>query len=315
MKLEKLISLFEKILIIAVICMLIFFGFSNIILTAVFSDTRYDGYSEKINYVLDNVCINIGLLFLFFIIITKILPKYAKKTNIYLIAFIHFLLGIFWALFSKAPSRADQLMVTEIAKEFINGNFSKLNPGGYLCHHPMQLSIVYYVKWIYTFFGTQDDVIFFVLNSLYTMITFIYIYKISILIFDKEKIENNLKIFIFGFFILDILSIFIYGNLMGLAFSIVSLYYLFKYYKFNKKIDLLISVIFMIFSMSIKSNFLVYYIGLAISLIIYGLKNKSKSKLLISIIAIIMIFSGYKTIEFALVKNTEKNYRKRNFKR
>ena len=213
---------------------------------------------------------------MFFIVITKLLPRYVRKVNIYLIAFIHFLLGIFWALFSKAPCRADQLMVTEIAKQFLNGDFSTLNPGGYLCHHPMQLSIVYYAKWIYEFFGIQDNVIFFVLNSLYSMITLIFVYKIGILIFDKEKVENNLKFFIFGFFILDILSIFIYGNLLGLACAVVSLYYLFKYYKFNKKINLLVSVIFMIFSMSIKSNFLVYYIGFAISLIIYGLKNKCK---------------------------------------
>lgn len=308
MKLEKLVESFQKIINFIVVFILILLGIVSGILTGVFVDAKYDAYSENITYSLDNIFVNIFGVILLIIIMSIALKRILKNKGIFIIAFIHFLLGIFWALYAKSPLRADQLMVSEIAKQFLSNNYQSLDVGGYLFHHPMQLSIVYYIELIYTIFGTQNDIILWVINSLCSMITFIYLYKIGTLIFDKEKISLNLKIFIALFFLLDLLSIYVYGNLIGLTFAMIALYNLFKFYKTGKIKNVFALVIFMILSIVIKSNYVIYFIAISISLIIYTIKNKKIKSFVIVLASIIVIFTGYKVINYSFVMITEEKY-------
>ncbi len=303
---NKIINLSEKF--ISVLFLILMFGIGSAvtIFTTYFPNNYYE-YCETVSYRVDWILINIiGIIFILGImwVISK---NIVNKKSIYFIAFIHFLLGIFWSLYSKTPARADQLMVSEIAKQFLENNFVSLQEGQYLFHHPMQLSIVYYIEIIYSIFGTETYIIY-ILNSLYTMISFIFLYKIGEIIFDNDNQKKYMKIFLSGMFLLDILSIYIYGNNIGLMLSIISIYNLFRFYKVNKIKNIVCSCITILMAMVIKSNYLVFFIALSISLVIWGCKEAKRKNWIIVISFIVVVLCGNKLINFGIVKYTEKIY-------
>ena len=137
--------------IIAIIMILL--SIAAFIKTAQFTNS-YNVYDENIIYVNDNILINILGIALFIGVIFIIYKMAEKVPNKYLligVISIYSILSIIWIIISKTPLRADQKVVEEIARQFIDGNYGILEKGQYLYYHPLQISIVFFIELIYNF--------------------------------------------------------------------------------------------------------------------------------------------------------------------
>ncbi len=302
---KKVLSFFSKTVVIAcviIISLLLIFAITQ---TAQFTNVNSFDFSEFIEYVKDNIFINILLVILFLLIIGLLsyLTKNMKKSIIFILIF-HLILGCVWVLISKSPLKADQKYIEIIAKQFLNNNFYALENGAYLYYHPHQLGFIMYIYWIYEFFGV-NKIIPMMLNSVYSVITLFFLYKITKIIFNKEEVTANVRLFILLFFTLDLLATFFYGNIIGLMFGTISIYYLIKYIETNNDYNLIVLIITMILAIILKMNFLIYFIGLAIILIMNSIRNHSLRKFGIATLSIVFILIGCTIINGVLRYNIE----------
>lgn len=303
---DKVLSVFQKIVVIICAIIILYLCFSSIIFTAKFINPDSFTFNEMIKYFDDNVIVNICLVSLL-IIALAFLSKLSKnkKYVIYFIVVIHGILGILWAFYAKFPIKSDQKFIDLIANQFLQNNFFALERGAYLYYYPHQLGIVVYIFLVYKIFASTNVLIPMVLNAIYSMIILLFVYKITKLIF-KDDIANNLIWFISGFFIFDLRSTFIYGNIIGLMFAIIAIYNLFKFMQDNKKINIVIAIFSMVLAITLKLNYLIFFIAFSMTFVMYEIKNKNGKMLLNACLIILLIFAMFKFLDFGMKSIIEK---------
>lgn len=83
---------------------------------------------------------------------------------------------------------ADMAETDRIAKEFLNGNFSALQPGAYLHSYPHNIGITLYLSVVYSIFSSNLFVPR-IMNILFTTLISLLIY----LIYHELKSKKNKK--------------------------------------------------------------------------------------------------------------------------
>lgn len=285
---------------------LIIIGLCALVKTAYF-DNSYNEYSEKILYKTDNIIINIVsviLLLLTMFCIYKFTYKIKNKYIFICVLIIYSILSIIWVCFSNTPLRADQRVIQEIAEQFIQGDYESLMEGQYLCYHPLQLGIIYFLEIIYrVFFGT-NPLIYKMLNIIFSVITMIYIYKLSEIIFKNDKVQRVLSILLLGNVILVFLNVYVYGNTIGLMLSLIAVYYVLKYLEIRKIRYLIITTISIVISIIVKSNFEIFLIGIILMLLFDTIKKFDYKAIIATVMMIILVLMANK----AIIKITELRY-------
>ena len=264
-----------------------------IIKTATFTNS-YNVYNENIIYEEDNIFQNIGLLILAILLlygISKLLQNVKKTYLLVGVLITYVILSILWILFSKTPLRADQKVVEEIAKQFMNGNYGTLEIGQYMYNHPLQISIVFFIEIIYRITGITDPIIFKFCNVIFSTISILYLYKITGKLFKKDMIQKIFLILIFGCFILELFNVYVYGNIVGLMFGVIAIYYTMCFLENRKIHNLVILTISILCSVILKSNYQVYLIGIIITLML-DLFKKIDIKIIASVAIIILLYIG-----------------------
>lgn len=297
-KLKKKKINFETIFIrsISIIAILISVGICclNFCITAYF-DVPHNQYSENITYRFDNIFINLLLLplafgVLYFII--NLCKKIKVSKLLYIVLTIIFIFGIYYVNCVKAPARADSWFIGDIAREFNEGDFSQLSPGSYLYMHPLQLGVIYYTQLIFKFFNTSNILAFQNFNALITILCFFILFKITNYIFKNEKINKIICFLMLGFIVLPFYNILVYGNFPGLLFALIAILYTLKYLDTHNLKNLIILVLSISISIALKSNYLVYLIGILITLFFDLFKNFKKKTIIGMAFCLIIYFSS-----------------------
>lgn len=293
MKLKEIIpKLGINVVLILIIIILAIFATGALICTGVFSN-EYINSLENITYKFDNIIVNLILIVIatFIIyIISKIFAKIKPKYVLIGAIAIYALISISWILFSKAPLRADQQIVENVARNLIQGNFIDFNKGMYMGYHPLQISIVVFIEAIYRIAGNfANPIIIKFLNVIFQIIAFIYIYKITGLLFKSETVQKTVIVLLLGCFVFMLWTTLVYGNILGLMLGIIAIYYTLKYLEEKKFKYLIFMSIAIILSVIIKSNYQIYMIGIIITLLL-ELFKKIDIKIVVTVIAILGIF-------------------------
>lgn len=149
-----------------------------------------------------------------------------SKKMFYIIGFIHVLLNICLVFVLSLQPTGDQYYMTWIASDMIGGNYSQFEPYGYMNLYPFQYSFMRYVKLIFTFFGADNYYALQILNVLYLWLIMFFIVKNTKFLFERE--QYHIGFILMLFFPLSFYVIYIYGNLLSLALSLASAYYLLR---------------------------------------------------------------------------------------
>ena len=259
--------------------------------------------SEQTFFLKDNLLLNIGCTAVFVLLIyllsrCKFTKNIINKINCnnklfdiiqYILLAILFMVGFAWVYGTQIFPESDQHLLTSAVLNFKNGDYSAFEKGGYIemCTNQIGIFLIYYLlSFIF-------DNHFFLGLQIVNVISVLLIYK-SLSDIAKELGHSNfVRLLIilsaFAFPILIIYCWLIYGNMIGIAFILLSIKYELRYFKEFKIKYIIHCSIFLTIALMAKSFSLVYMIGMLIYALFKIIDNR-KIKGLFIIVAIVLAF-------------------------
>lgn len=173
----------------------------------------------------------------------------------------------------------DQQHVAEDAAAFLAGDFTDLQPGGYVYLWPFQTGVIVYYWTLSYLFGSLNITAFQLVNILLIAFTYILLARILGLLTGENK-KMKCAVLITAAFFLPYLfyAVFIYGNVVGLFFALAACYFAILNLKNSKWYLPFLCGFCMATAVFVKSNYLIFFLGILIFLAGSVLKNIGKNK-------------------------------------
>lgn len=310
---KKFSNVSVKLLFILAGIILIFIFLFSLSFTGKFYNKLYN-YTESMGIERDNILINgafvVIAIFLIYFIYKKILSKINSKVLLAISIIIVGLVGLFWVNYLKVEPTADQKMVYEFSEKFLEKDYSILNKGQYLFLHPLQLGIIVLLCGVYKIFNISSPLVFQNLNIIFVILSNILLYKIANILYKNEN-TNKILLFLFMLFIiLPMLSVLVYGNIIGLMFSLLSIYFVLKYFENRKIRYMFLSPITMMIAIAFKENCKIILIAICIILFLDFLNEHKKGAILGIVLMITLGEIIYPAIFFIFGKISKKEINK-----
>ncbi len=250
---------------------------------------------EKTEYHIDNwflniICIIISIAVIVFVKRKNIkINKKTKKILLIVGIAIWTLLAFFWIFSTQLRPRADQKYIYRAAIGMVEHDFSEFKQGGYINSNPQQEGMLLLEYFIALISKKYMGIIIQFLNIFALLAAFYAIYKITQEIFQKGNNSIATLVCLLLFIPIFLYITFMYGNIFGLATSMLALLFEFKYLKKEKWYYIVLSGVLIALSIKLKSNYLITLIAMIIIYIIDMFENK-KAKNIIAIISILLIY-------------------------
>ena len=227
-----------------------------------------------ISYVLDKIKISEKLKIVLIII------------SIILYAGIQF----FWISKSIAIPYADSEQLLVIAKEFLGQTGLSQYCANYIQYYPQQLTLSAIIAFLFKVFNTTSYVFLQNINVISNVFSVLGLYAIC-KENSKEQKMNSVLFFIINLTFIPVimLSTFVYGDFIGLAFAIWAVYFGIKYSKTNEIKYVVITAILTSVSCLMRMNYFIIAIAIAIYWFISTIDKEEKSKKDIGIFAISLL--------------------------
>lgn len=228
------------------------------------------------------------LIGLSFITMQPIIDKFNPRIFLTIIIILFFVISLYLIYHSSTFLRqSDPKNCLEVASHLNNGNFVDLKKEKYLGWYPYQ---IYWITFLRPLVRISNSVKFFYfLNLIYQCIIFIIFYKITKSFTNKVAVLNNVSLMLLCFLPNIFNILFIYGNVPGYMFFLLSLYFLLRVLKGEDRIFLMIfSVLTAYF---IKNNYLIGIIALIITVLITNLAIRKKIVTVIITVGLAFIIS------------------------
>ena len=197
-----------------------------------------------------------------------------------------FLLPVLWVLSTGFNSWADSAHVQEAAFGLINGDYSEFMPGGYIEKWPNQIGLVLAEAVICRLFGENSGLVFQLINAMC-----IPIISVSLAVFTDSRF-HQLCVLVLSVFCFPLLfsTSHIYGNIPGLALSLLAFALLFELVEKKCIVKGLFSALLIAMACLVKQNYIIFLIAYCIIGIVMALKNKKASIAIMAIVAVALSF-------------------------
>lgn len=272
---EKLVAFFCAVLFI----ILAFISIGSILTTSSLNPYDMNKFiNENIVIIQDSVLLNVAVIavFIFLLKFLKGLEKYIsiKVVSIVLILYVT-VLGIVWVTAAQPIPRGDSQTINQTAQMIINNDYSALQgPQSYYQFYPFQTGFLFICEMFTRLFGIGNYTALAIINVVWLDAAYIALLWITKIVFDNRKTEL-LTIFLLAACLQPILfCTFIYGNLMGLAFSLWAVLLVLLYFKTNKKRLMLISAVLIAVAILVKENYSIVLIAMCIMLFLHFIKSR-----------------------------------------
>lgn len=166
-----------------------------------------------------------------------------------------------FVLSSQNMPRADQQRVLECASEIVQGNYSAYAVGNYLYMCPHQNGIVLFCYLLCRIFGEKNFLLFQMINVLAVNYTYYFLYQYWKKYMPESR-RGEIMAGIFLFFPITLFTNYVYGFSIGVMFAVCSILYQQMYFKDREKKQLLLSIVFIALAYCMKSNYLIFAIGI-----------------------------------------------------
>lgn len=240
--------------------------------------------------------------------------KVKKRLRIILIVsfcLIYFVCQVVWINYANVIPRADQLRVYNTALEMQKGE--NITNKQYLELFPQQLTLAHFWSIIFKIIRFNDVKVIQYMNAFSNVISLLFISIIA----KKIDKNSNQSVIVAGtifvlFFAISLLSTFVYGDISGMMFALISMFFIMEYEDKKKKRYFFISALCMAMGNIIRMNNLIILIAICIYLFLNIFKEKQPIKknmisfLFIIIYIVIAIMPG-KCIKTFLQQKYELN--------
>ncbi len=268
---QDVILVLMKCLLLIISVVILIIGISSIFVSAHLDNTFYHQSEDTFyTYSVGIVPALVACALLIFIYLFS--ANFFKKIEspIYMLLLLIFCGVLFfgWINALKLYPLADQEMIYKMASDFLKeGNLGiYLAQGQYLFYYPFQFGLVLFVTIFFKIFGANFMVIEYV-NCVCTLINIVLLYKISNRIFDgkNQKILILLELLFAPYWMF--FNVHFYGNIIGLSFALLAVYLSILFTKNGKLKHIIFSGFFIALAIIIKTNYLIFLIGIIIYLV------------------------------------------------
>ena len=291
---------------------LFFFTIAIAILTlqSLFS-TAYIASSEKTYYAADKPFRHFVVFILLVISMSVIryftskLPNRDMLDKIGVVVLLVISVGVSYVIFKNTQlyPRSDQRLVLLAAAQLREGDFSSMEPGGYLALWPHQMGATLYQYFLSFLIGPNNhignQIWNIVMLGLFQVIFFLLIKRIF------AQLSHSSTMFgIVSFLPLTFYVSFVYGNIAGLAFSTLAIYMFVRYTEEHNLAFASIAVIALWISILMKGNYLILLIALGIYLLVDYITTMEKKSLALVLVLVLCYFSSNLFVHVATQKIT-----------
>lgn len=255
-----------------------------------------------------NIAISIGIaiaIVLFSYLLEKIkTPKKIRIAVIILLLVLYGLAQVLWIQNTVGTQFADSQTVIITAEEIFNGQ-ENLTYRNYIQYYPQQLNLALTFTAVFKLFNSTNIENLQYLNIVANVLTILGLYAITFEIGKKIKINKIIFwIISLSFIPVILLSMFVYGDFIGLVFAIWSVFFAIKYKKCKKKRYFLLTSILIMLACFIRMNYLVLVIAIAIYWLMDFLEKEGRNKKdLIKLIISIILLVAITIIPNKIIKN------------
>ncbi|MGN1159533.1 MAG: glycosyltransferase family 39 protein [Lachnospiraceae bacterium] len=199
-----------------------------------------------------------------------------------------FTIGIFFICLLRAYPTCDGGALSEIALEFMDGNYSALKQPNYLYIYPFQLGMTGLIQLVYSIFGRNNYIVLQIINLLGALGISYALYRSTQLLFEDDRINRFFVLLMIGMFPLHLYISFVYGNILGLCFSSLAIMHEILFMKTEKWKYMIYSGIMIGLGILFKSNSTVFLIAMEIVLLLYCILKKRLKVILACIVILVL---------------------------
>ena len=182
--------------------------------------------------------------------------------------------SLFWVVSTQFIPGADQYRITWGAYELHIEDYSKYQPGEYFEKYQNQYGIVL-LNYLFSFFLGSSNYMAFSLFNIAALLFFYY--ELSELCGDFEfGRASQLAVILIGFAFYPLITYtsYLYGTLGGLALGVAAMDMEMKFFKTHKRKYEILCAVCIMFSVVIKSNYLIFLIAVAICAAVEVIRQK-----------------------------------------
>ena len=269
---------------------------------------------NKIIYLVELILVS-GAIYLVCKLIKKNSSKIKKKYIIFgIILFIYIVLQIIWVNVRQASPLSDQEAVYRLAKtmtedrveEYITNTScygGALSTDTYFERCNQQLTLAFIWSLLFKIFNSTNFIIIEYFNIFCNLLLAVEIFLICEELQEKYKINKYLAMVLYlTFFTIPLLTTFIYGDLSGMAFAMLGVYFIMKYTREDKIRYAIYSAVLMAIAYMLRMNILIFIIAMILYLFLDLISKKDKFNILLSKTIIIVSFIIIAIIPATLIK-------------
>lgn len=263
------------------------------VLAMISTSALTDDISEETYFIGDNVLVNIFAVSVFVFFLIRLGKSGAGKflgnkkcTGALLV--ILAIIAFAWVYMSRYTPRSDQMAVYAGVRAIREGDFSGFAKGEYFSKYPHQMGLVYlYCLWSFIF-GAQNLLAFQCLNALGVICFYKKLGDICVHLGMGEAYRGYMLIFGIVFYPLVMYSSFIYGNVLGLAFSVAAIDYEIRFLKNDNKFCGVLSILFIMLGIFAKKNYEIFLLAMLI-LAVFEIAKKKRTLGFVYIVCLVAV--------------------------
>lgn len=260
-------------------------------------------YSEIINFDNDVIVLNLGLILLsalaFIVMMRQRFSLSALNTRfiITVMLAVTTVVSAAWVLMVRSVTGSDAAILLSTARDAALDQYGSFYKSydyyanySYYLFYPFQLGYVFFAEILYRIFGTgSSDMLFQVPNVIAVDFIYLGVVMITHRVFKRRAVTNMTAIALTVCLQPMFMTTFTYGILIGLAFSIWSVYYTIRYMQENKLLCAGIAAVLISLAVVFKYNNMIVLAALCIALILHTIGTK---RFLALAAAAVMVIGG-----------------------
>ena len=240
--------------------------------------TQYESSNPLLNLVVI-VCF-VAILYGIKVFLSKRKKAVQHLRVIKLVTVLVAVFGTWLVISTQLWPHSDQMSVFAVASELRSHIYTAWQKGGYMFMYPNQNGDVFFI-WLTTkIIGDYNNVGLQFINVVSLVGTYLCAYGIYRQQRNGETYSTGIFIGMCAFLPLAMYVTFVYGTLVGLFLSMAALLFADRFYRSRKVWNLLLAGVLMILAVLIKSNYLIFMIGMLVILVLDAIGRRNRGQLL-----------------------------------
>ena len=197
-------------------------------------------------------------------------------------------------LLVQGTAICDGQTLSNIAVEFMQGNYRAFEQGEYLYSYSFQIGMTALLEMLYRIFGIENYLAFQLMNVIGIVVFLWALGKITAELFENERICRLEAILSMGMLPLFLFSTFVYGAVIGWAFGSCAIYCMICFLKRDNWKSAVLAAILLAFGIVIKSNISILLVAAIIAVMLRVICSRRHKMLLLILCMVVLtkLFTG-----------------------